>query len=313
MAQNARQFGSRNDVKIVNEIELTSVKSQLQENAQQIATLTTLMSKFVGNESKAKVYGICFDFSHNTNACPTVQFENVNALGGFSGQPQRKYDPFSPTSIEGWRDHLNLRYGHRPQFSQGNSRPFIHQNPQPQPSSSSLEDLVKQLTTQIGQVNNQNVEYQKKTDSHLQQLDTHIGQICTSLSNIENHVLGELPYQPLQNPSKKVNAISLERRTTMDEPLGNLNEHEDDDMQGNRIPLLDAIKLVLKYSKLLNDFLTTSNKHKGEEVLRPRSIPTQKYEDAGSFSISCRIGETIFSTMRVRFRIRGKCFSPLFI
>ncbi|KMS96889.1 hypothetical protein BVRB_7g180720 [Beta vulgaris subsp. vulgaris] len=54
MAQNARQFGSRSDVKTVNEIDLTSIKSQLQENAQQIATLTTLMSKFVGNESKAK-------------------------------------------------------------------------------------------------------------------------------------------------------------------------------------------------------------------------------------------------------------------
>ncbi|XP_057248699.1 uncharacterized protein LOC104908967 isoform X1 [Beta vulgaris subsp. vulgaris] len=135
MAKNARQFGSRSDVKTVNEFDLTSVKSQLQENAQQIATLTTLMSKFVGNESKAKVCGICFDFSHNTDACPTVQSENVNALEGFSGQPQRKYDPFSPTYNEGWRDHPNLRYGHKPQFTQANPRPFVHQNPQSQPSN----------------------------------------------------------------------------------------------------------------------------------------------------------------------------------
>ncbi|XP_057246792.1 uncharacterized protein LOC104897178 [Beta vulgaris subsp. vulgaris] len=294
MAQNARQIWLTYDVKTVNEIDLTSIKSQLQENAQQIATLTTLMSKFVGNESKAKVCGICFDFSHSTDACPTVQSENVNALGGFSGQPQRKYDPFSPTYNEGWRDHPNLRYGHKPQFTQANPRPFVHQNPQSQPSNPSLEDLVKQLTTQIGQVHNQNIEYQKKTDSHLQQLDTQIGQICTSLSNIENHVSGKLPSQPLQNPSKQVNAISLERSTIMDEPLGNLNEDEVNEIQGNRIPLLDAIKVVPKYSKLLNDFLTTSNKHKGEEVLTPLIMPPPKCEDPGSFSIPCRICETIF-------------------
>ncbi|KAL2922699.1 Oligoribonuclease [Bienertia sinuspersici] len=84
MAQNTQQHSVRNDVKRVNEIDLSGVKSQLQENAQQIATLTTLVSKLVGNESKARVCGICSDLSHPTNACPTLQTEDVNALGGSS-------------------------------------------------------------------------------------------------------------------------------------------------------------------------------------------------------------------------------------
>jgi len=41
--------------------------------------------------------------------CPTMQedyIEQVHAVdGGFNGQSQRKYDPFSNTYNPGWRDH----------------------------------------------------------------------------------------------------------------------------------------------------------------------------------------------------------------
>uniref|UniRef100_A0A803N1J0 Uncharacterized protein n=1 Tax=Chenopodium quinoa TaxID=63459 RepID=A0A803N1J0_CHEQI len=91
MAQNTQQFGTRNDVKRVNDVELSGIKNQLQENAQQIATLTTLVSKIVpGNES-------------------TARSEDVNALNNFPSQSQRKYNPFSNTYNEVWRDHPNLR------------------------------------------------------------------------------------------------------------------------------------------------------------------------------------------------------------
>ncbi|KAL2923202.1 2-(3-amino-3-carboxypropyl)histidine synthase subunit 1, partial [Bienertia sinuspersici] len=79
------------------------------------------MSKLVGNESKDRVCGICSDLSHTTNACPTLKTEDVNALGGFPEQPQRKYDPFSPTYNEGWCDHPTLRYGPKPSFPQATS------------------------------------------------------------------------------------------------------------------------------------------------------------------------------------------------
>uniref|UniRef100_A0A803N5U1 Uncharacterized protein n=1 Tax=Chenopodium quinoa TaxID=63459 RepID=A0A803N5U1_CHEQI len=83
MAQNTQQFSTRNDVKRVNEIDISGIHNQLQENSQQIATLTTLVSKIASTESKSRVCGVCSDFSHATGECPTLQSEDVNALGGF--------------------------------------------------------------------------------------------------------------------------------------------------------------------------------------------------------------------------------------
>ncbi|KAL2905854.1 Brain mitochondrial carrier protein 1, partial [Bienertia sinuspersici] len=77
----------------------------------------------------ARVCGICSYLSHTTDACPTLQTEDVNALGG-------------------WRDHPNLRYGPKPPFPQTtNSRPYAQHNFQPAPSnSSSLEDRHTSLS-----------------------------------------------------------------------------------------------------------------------------------------------------------------------
>jgi len=51
--------------------------------------------------------------------CKNNHIEQAHAVdGGFNGQPQRKYDPFSNTYNPGWRDHPNLHYGNPPQ--QGN-------------------------------------------------------------------------------------------------------------------------------------------------------------------------------------------------
>ncbi|KAL2939743.1 Argininosuccinate lyase, partial [Bienertia sinuspersici] len=70
-------------------------------------------------------------------------------------------------------------------------------------------DLVKQLTNQIGQVQNQSVQYQQKTDTHLQNIDHQIGTICTSLSNLETQLAGKLPSQPIPNPNENVKAVTL--------------------------------------------------------------------------------------------------------
>uniref|UniRef100_A0A803N447 Uncharacterized protein n=1 Tax=Chenopodium quinoa TaxID=63459 RepID=A0A803N447_CHEQI len=194
MVQNTQQFSTRNDVKRVNEIDISGIHNQLQENSQQIATLTTLVSKIASNESKSRVCGVYPDFSHATDECPTLQSEDVNALGSFSGQQNRKYDPFSQTYNEGWKDQPNLRYGNRPQFQQFNQfKQHGQQNPPPKTASPSLEDLVKQLANQIGQVHDHGVEYQKKTDIHLHHIDTQIGQISTTLSDLESQLSNRLP------------------------------------------------------------------------------------------------------------------------
>ena len=36
--------------------------------------------------------------------------EQVHAAGGFPRQPQRRYDPYSNTYNQGWRDHPNFQY-----------------------------------------------------------------------------------------------------------------------------------------------------------------------------------------------------------
>ncbi|KAL2896063.1 Tropomyosin, partial [Bienertia sinuspersici] len=88
------------------------------------------------------------------------------------------------------------------------------------------------------QVHNQGVQYQQKADTHLQNIDTQIGQICTSLSNLESQLSGELPSQPHPNPKEQVNRVILREP----EEANELEELEVvSDESSNTIKLLDAI------------------------------------------------------------------------
>ena len=120
-----------------------------------------------GNVQQVKVCSICSLQGNTSDMCPTMQedyIEQVHAVdGGFNGQPQRKYDPFSNTYNPGWRDHPNLRYGNPPQ--QGNQGRQFHpygfqsqqnyQARQPPPpftnsnvmGSSSTDDLREMMKT----------------------------------------------------------------------------------------------------------------------------------------------------------------------
>jgi hypothetical protein len=132
MAANSQQFGTRLDLpfKHVNEVNISSFE-------QQIASLTSLVHQMaVGNMQTAKACGI-FGSGHPTDMCPTLQeepIEQVNVEGGFPGQPQRKYDPYSSTYNPGWRDHPNLSY-ENPQVNQPatQNRPCYQQYKQPYP------------------------------------------------------------------------------------------------------------------------------------------------------------------------------------
>ena len=89
--------------------------------------------------SAGVVCGICYMEGHPTDACPTLQEENVNAM--FNHQP-RKYDPYSNTYIAGWRDYPNLRY--RPPNPPGYTRPQPPAN-QTDKTSFLLEQLMKKM------------------------------------------------------------------------------------------------------------------------------------------------------------------------
>ncbi|PIN19322.1 hypothetical protein CDL12_08003 [Handroanthus impetiginosus] len=107
MAANSQQFGFGNDsFRRVNEVSSSSLEHQ-------ISNLTSLVQQLVtGKVQQVKACGICANIGHPTNMCPTLQedsYEHANAVGGFPGPSQRKYDPYSNTYNPGWRDHPNLK------------------------------------------------------------------------------------------------------------------------------------------------------------------------------------------------------------
>jgi hypothetical protein len=141
-----------------------------------------------------------------TDMCPTLQeepIEQVNVAGGFPGQPQRKYDPYSST-YSGWRDHPNLSYGN-PQVNQPATQncPSYQQYKQPYPprqqpgqtfdSGMSLEDIVKSLATNT-------LQFQQETRASIQSLDNQMGQMATTISQLEEQSSGKLPSQTVVNP-----------------------------------------------------------------------------------------------------------------
>ncbi|KAK9755614.1 hypothetical protein RND81_01G038100 [Saponaria officinalis] len=190
MALNTQQFSTRRDVSEVSAIsdsDFISVKNQMQENAQQIATLTTLVSKLATEKFRETVCGVNSERLFVNDASQSKLFEDVNG-------------------IEGWKDHPNLKYGYGPKAQKKSQNNFRQQNLQP---STSLEEMMKQLTNTVSQVHNQSVSYQQITDAHLHQLDTQMSQICTTLSNIETILSGKLPAQPIPNPKDRVLALRL--------------------------------------------------------------------------------------------------------
>ncbi|KAL0448937.1 UNVERIFIED_CONTAM: hypothetical protein Slati_1450100 [Sesamum latifolium] len=104
MAANNQQFSTRNDnpPRKVNEVS-ASIDECLDE-------FTSLVKKFVvGGSQQVKACGICTSPGYFTDACPTLHEESTeqaDAVGDFF--QKRRYDPFFNTYNPGWRDHPNL-------------------------------------------------------------------------------------------------------------------------------------------------------------------------------------------------------------
>ncbi|XP_068667696.1 uncharacterized protein [Aristolochia californica] len=158
MVANSQQFGTRLDLpsKNVNEVNISFLE-------QQIVSLTSLVRQMdVGNMQTVKTCGICLVVGHPTDMCPTLQEkpnEQVNVAGGFPGQPQRKYDPYSNTYNMGWRDHPNLSYG-KPQVNQPatENHPSYQQYRQPYPLDNNRAKLpILATPASLGQEKERNV------------------------------------------------------------------------------------------------------------------------------------------------------------
>ncbi|XP_062170377.1 uncharacterized protein LOC133876109 [Alnus glutinosa] len=286
MAANSQQFGTRIDLpsKHVNEVNISSLE-------QQIVSLTSLVHQMaVGNMQTVKACGICLVVGHPTDMCPTLQeepIEQVNAAGGFSGQPQRKNDPYSRTYNLGWRDHPNLSYGN-PQVNQPatQNRPSYQQYKQPYPprqqsgqtsnSGMSLEDIVKSLAINT-------LQFQQETRV-------------------------EIPVKAAPAPSKQEKEKNI---------VADRNVPNDNDVPKRKFPPLSDYKPVPHFPQALaesrkyeqnKDLYETfrrckrKQKLKGCEKVRVgenvSAVIQRKFfakcKDPGMFTIPCTIGNTRF-------------------
>ncbi|KAK8302323.1 hypothetical protein V6Z12_D04G079500 [Gossypium hirsutum] len=207
MAQNTQQFGLRRfDLgKRMDEGQSSMMEAQL-------ANLTAMVSKLMtGGTAKASLCVIFCLEGHTTDMCPTLQ--EGEAIAVFPNQ--RRYDPYSATYNEGWRDHPNLRYQNcatPPGFEQQNSRPYnmsqlTHQNPSAETKTHSmLEQMMKMMADQ-----------KKETDGRFQSLESTVKQLQirasstdVNLGNLQAQVNNRLPSQPVANPMDNVSAKILQ-------------------------------------------------------------------------------------------------------
>ncbi|KAL0378595.1 UNVERIFIED_CONTAM: hypothetical protein Sradi_3165000 [Sesamum radiatum] len=203
MAKNYRQYGyhTKRGVSMVNEISTNDLADKLSE-------LTIFVHQMAaGQRQEVTVCGICSNLGHPTDACPLQQegtMPNVNAVGGFPGQPQRRYDPHSNFYNPRWRAHPNFSYKNHDEQSKPHPKIFNRPNPAPQTPSQaptsgmSLEDIVKSLavTTQ-------------ETRASLQHLGNQMSQLATSVSQLAAQASGKLPSQTEANPRENVSAMTL--------------------------------------------------------------------------------------------------------
>ncbi|XP_073064091.1 uncharacterized protein [Primulina eburnea] len=211
MAANAQQFSARQDnpPRQVNEVSVTPIDQKLD-------SLTSLLEKLVaGQVQQVKTCGVCAMVGHPTDMCPSLQEETTqqaNAIGGFPGQPQRRYDPYSNSYNPGWRDHPNFSYK-----NQGGQQGYPQQNwnkqhapEQASSSGMSLDEIVKALAE-----NTQ--KFQQETRASIQNLGTQITQIATSVSKLEAQNSGKLPSQTVVNPKENASAMVLRSGKEIDQ------------------------------------------------------------------------------------------------
>ncbi|KAL0337736.1 UNVERIFIED_CONTAM: hypothetical protein Scaly_2048700 [Sesamum calycinum] len=233
---------------------------------------------------------------------PRRVMPNVNTVGGFPRQPQRRYDPHFNFYYSGWRDHPNFSYRNQGEQSKPHLQPFNRPTPAPAQAMSktpnscmSLEDIVKSLALMTQQIQQNTMAGLQETREGLQHLGNQISQLATSVSKLEAQASGKLPSQTETNPRENVSAITLwsgksfnqldqhqrklEWRKTLlmklmhyiiRMPKSKEEEHEREIFYTFKkveinIPLLNAIKQIPKYAKFLKELCTNKRKLKDKE------------------------------------------------
>ncbi|XP_022040522.1 uncharacterized protein LOC110943071 [Helianthus annuus] len=179
------------------------------------------LTKDKSAEPQTRASGICLQFGHPTDMCPTLQedVEQAQALGGYQEQNSRQYEQYQGN--QNWGPP-NMSYQQRPpQYQrrspfQGNQQQQSYQSRQ-QPSAQqqagssgmSLEDIVKSLATSTH-------TFQQETKASIKNLEQQMAQLASSVSKLESQ--GKLPAQTENNPKHNVSAITLRSGKSYDGP-----------------------------------------------------------------------------------------------
>ncbi|XP_068636053.1 uncharacterized protein [Aristolochia californica] len=309
IAANSQQFGTRLDLpsKNVNEVNISSLE-------QQIVSLIFLVRQMtVGNTQIAKACGFCLVVGHPTDMCPSLQeepTEQVNVADGFPGQPQMNYDSYSNTYKMGRRDHPKFSYGN-PQVNQPTTQnhPSYQQYRQPYPpgqqsrqtsnSGMSLEDIVKSLTTNNLQFQ-QETRAEKATPASSDQEKEKNVVVDRNVPNDDDVPKRKFPplsdYKPVPPfPQALADSKKYEQNKDLYENFHRCEVN---------IIFLDVIKQVPRYAKFLKELCTIKRKQKlkgCERVIVGENVSTviqRKFsancKDPGMFTISCTLSNTRF-------------------
>ncbi|XP_016732250.1 uncharacterized protein [Gossypium hirsutum] len=311
MAENSQQYRPNlEQTRRVNGVNVSTLEDKLDKLTNVVQSLLT------EKKSLTPLCGICTTSEHPMDLCPILNDNStvhVDAIGGFPGPPQRRYDPFSNTYNPGWKDHPNLNYGANPRYNP----PYQPRPLQPQQQhkpNTSLEAVVERLAANA-------VKYQHRTDASIQELTNQVSKLSMAVNRLESH--GKLPSQKEPNPRQNASAITLhsgkEQEKQISDPttrpeskvqkpvvmpplfLGRLardkKEKEEKEIFKTfrkvevNIPLLDAIKQIPRYAKFLKELCTSKMRLIGNErvnvgenvsaVLQKKVQPKYKDQETG--------------------------------
>ncbi|KAK4395763.1 hypothetical protein Sango_1730600 [Sesamum angolense] len=269
MASNTQQFGTRYDdpPRKSNEVSIAAFDDRLIE-------LTSLVKKIaVERTQHVKACDICTSPEHITDMCPTLQetpTEHVDVVGGFSGQQQRRYDPFSNTNNPGWKDHPNSSYGAQSQnFQRSQYRPPMSPPSNPKQECSAISIKHSKEYSEFGVSNESTgiIRYGKELQEHTDENSTKRGH--SQKRKPEKEV--EIP-QDQDDETKEDNPKVLVTRPPFPERFTKSKKDEEakEILETFRkvevnIPLLDAIKQIPRYARFLKELCTSKGKLKANE------------------------------------------------
>ncbi|KAF1893014.1 hypothetical protein Lal_00013733 [Lupinus albus] len=163
-----------------------------------IDSLTTLITQLAINQqtsSMARVCGICTSSDHYSDMCPSLLEPRTG------DHPEAYLQTYTTTDL-----HISSNIMIHPHQAHKILRHQMINNLTP--TEPSLEELVRHMTMQNMQFQQETRASIQRQESSIQNLTTQMGQMATSLNTLQSQNSDKLPSQTLLNP-RNVSAITL--------------------------------------------------------------------------------------------------------